>query len=130
MESLELLTIPKEMVEIEINKWLLEIDRQILRRVNKYFNDIFPFNNIDFNEIDLQIVHLQRYRKLWSCKAANNLARWGRIECLKFVKDPKSDGSGEGGIVFGWAIATFAAEHNQLECLKYLRSTGAELDEE
>src|ERR1700719_999446 len=84
MES-PLSTLPKEMIEIEFNKWLLEIDRQILRRVNKYFNCIFPYLFIRFNEIDLQVPHLVRYRKLWNEFTSQNIVIHGRVDCLKYT---------------------------------------------
>src|ERR1700719_4856748 len=107
--TLELLNLPKEMITCEINKWLLELDRQLLRKVSKYFNDIFPFPSINFNDIDLQIVHLARYKKLWDGTTMDNLAKWGRLECLKYARSQ--------GYPWDTLTTTNAALGGHLECL-------------
>jgi hypothetical protein len=111
---MDLITLPKEMIQIEINKWLLEIDRQNLRKVNKYFKNIFCYLSIEFNFIDVQIPHLEKYKKLWNSLTTANIAKWGRVECLKYVR-----GFGEESCFWGSDTTANAAKYGNLDCLKY-----------
>ena len=59
MESL-----PKEIIINEISSWLLSIDKQILRRINTNFHKLFPYEEIKFNETNIELIHLIKYKKL------------------------------------------------------------------
>ncbi len=53
--------LPKELILFEINRYLVEIDRQILRKVCSLFSSLFPHTDIRFNHTDLELVHIRKY---------------------------------------------------------------------
>ena len=52
-----------ELITKEISRWLFIIDKQILRWVNKYFCNLFPYEIIFLNSTEIELVHLIRYKK-------------------------------------------------------------------
>ena len=118
------LTLPKEIIIHEINKYLVEIDKQILRKVNIYFYSMFPFKQIFFDETDLELVHIRRYQKFWTLNTMNNIAKKGDLECLKYLHSPPS---GEPCQWNNWTPA-YAARGGHLRSLKYLHENGCPWD--
>ena len=87
-------SLPVELITKEISRWLLIIDRQILRRVNKNFRNIFPYKRIFFNDIRIELVHLIRYKKLLIRKRRDRYpytiryaATNGNIDCVKYAHE-------------------------------------------
>ena len=58
-------SLPIELVFIEISRYLLTIDKQIMRRISTKFRDIFTYEIIEFDSIKIELVHLIKYKRLW-----------------------------------------------------------------
>ena len=58
-------SLPIELVVIEISRYLLTIDKQIMRRISTKFRDIFTYEIIEFDSIKIELVHLIKYKRLW-----------------------------------------------------------------
>ena len=58
-------SLPIELIVIEISRWLLPIDKQILRRTNRKFRDVFFYEKIVFYSSNIELVHLIKYKRIW-----------------------------------------------------------------
>ena len=116
MESL-----PIELIVKEIAHWLFEVDKQLLRRVNKKFHSLFPYEEIKFNQTEIELIHLIKYKKLWDDETLRFLASNGYLDCLKYAHEN------------GWSWDQYtpenAAENGHLDCLKYAHENGCPWDE-
>ncbi len=121
-----LFDIPRDILVYEISKYLVEIDKQILRKVCHLFSSLFSFKSIKFNDKDiiLELVHIKRYQKLWTIDTMHKIAKQGDLECIKYLRNPES------GKKCNWNSYTtlFAAEGGYIQCLKYLHENGCEWD--
>ena len=117
MESL-----PKEIIINEISSWLLSIDKQILRRINTNFHKLFPYEEIKFNETNIELIHLIKYKKLWDCHTIENIAKIGNLDCLKYAHENEYH--------WGNRITSSAALNGHLDCLKYAHENGCIWDNE
>lgn len=45
-------SLPMELIVTEISYWLVPIDKQLLRKINTIFRDIFPYEKIELGEIN------------------------------------------------------------------------------
>src|SRR6185295_9409014 len=115
-----MLHLPRELVLLEINRYLVEIDRQILRKVCTLFSSLFPHKDIRFNHTDLELVHIRRYQKLWTVNTTKQIVRQGDLEILKYLRSPDS----EKPCPWDESTAAWAAHEGHLECLKYLHENG------
>jgi len=113
-----MLSLPRELVLHEINRYLVEIDRQILRRVCSLFSSLFPYKKIEFDDYNLivELAHICRYQKLWTIDTMNKVVKKGDLESLKYLHSPPDGKSCQ------WDSFTtlYAAQNGHLECLKYL----------
>ncbi len=148
-----MIDLPRELIQHEINKYLVEIDRQILRKVCTFFSSLFPYKSIEFNDmnVDLELVHVKRYQKYWNKYTMNKVAEKGDLESLKYLLAPPNGkqcpwdfytticaaNNGhleclkylyENGCPCGTNIIEFAAMNGHLECIKYLHSQGCKWD--
>ena len=105
---------------LEISYWLLPLDKQILRRINIKFRDLFFYDEILFDETVLELLHLIKYKSLWSNLTTANMARHGNIYCLKYLH--------ENGCFWDRNTSIYAARHGNLHCLKYAYENGCPLD--
>ena len=117
MESL-----PIELIVNEISHWLFEVDKQLLRRVNKKFHSLFSYKEIKFNETEIELVHLIKYKKFWDDKTTSFAAKNGNLECLKY--------SHENGCYWNKLTTYYAAKNGHLDCLKYAHENGCPWNEE
>ncbi len=120
-----MLSIPRELIQHEINKYLVEIDRQILRKVCTLFSSLFQHKSIQFNDTDLELVHIKRYlAKARTVETMNKIAFKGDLESIKYLRSPDL------GEQCPWNYNTTAkaALGGNLECLRYLRENGCPWD--
>ncbi len=117
---MELFELPRDILDYEITKYFVEIDRQILRKVCSYFCKIFPFKSIIFDGhwVEIELVHLKRYQKFWTINTMNKIC--GDLECLQYARSPPL------GKPCPWDSDTFItiAAKGNLECLKYAYENG------
>ena len=114
-------SLPIELIAIEVSRYLLPIDKQILRRINKIFREIFFYEQISFNKTKIELVHLIKYKKLWNQYTTINAARNGYLDCLKYAH--------ENGRSWSKKTACAAAANGHLDCLKYAHENGCPWDE-
>src|SRR6187402_18214 len=109
-----LLALPKDIIIHEINKYLVEIDNQILRKTCSFFSSLFSYKRIDFNDdgVVVEFVHLERYKKFWNVSTIKKITVQGDLKNLKYLR--------ENGCPFDWMTIGYAVENGHLECLKYL----------
>ncbi len=148
--------LPRELLLFEINKYLAELDRQILRKVCSLFSSLFPHKIIGFNHMDLELVHIKRYQKLWSENTINTIVFKEDLESLKYLCSPpngepcpwsswttalaassgnihilkclRSPPSGGEPCPWDWTTPAWAAEQGHLECIKYAHENGCPWD--
>src|SRR6187402_866473 len=87
-----LLSIPLDIINHEINKYLIDIDRQLLRKTCHYFNNLFKYEQIEFTTTDFELVHVKLYKKFWDTgmtksSTINRAATKGDLECLKYIAE-------------------------------------------
>ena len=117
MESL-----PIELIVNEIAHWLFEVDKQLLHRVNKKFHYLFPYEEINFNQTEIEVVHLIKYKKLWDDETLRFLASYGYLDCLKYAH--------ENGCSWDQYTPENAAANGHLDCLKYAHENGCYWNED
>ena len=119
MESL-----PIELIVKEIAHWLFEVDKQLLRRVNKKFHSLFSYKEIKFNETEIELIHLIKYKKLWDNETPRFLSEKGYLDCLKYAH--------ENGVYWNRndTYAIYAALNGHLDCLKYVHENGCSWNED
>ncbi len=119
------LNLPIEIIIHEINKHLVDIDRQIFRKTSIFFLSLFPFKSIKFNSTVLELVHIKRYlAKARDIDTMDKIVSQGDLESLKYLRSPKS---GE-QCPWGCSTTAMAAMGGHLECLKYLHENGCPWD--
>lgn len=101
--------LPLEIITIEICKYLIDIDKQILRRVCKQYKKIFSYKKIKFND-EFELVHLKRYKLQWNDSTPAYSALNGQLDCLKYTH--------ENGCVWNENTNANAARNGHLDCVK------------
>lgn len=145
METFTLLALPRELIITEIDKFLVDIDRQLLRRVSKFFLNLsnLQYKHFDFYNTNIELIHLFKYRKLWNSatecsKTACNLARHDNLRCLRHVHECETDKRRNGSMAPGQVpqphfidkciCPSASAESGSLRCLKYGIDQGCYVD--
>ena len=114
-------SLPIELITNEISTWLLPIDKQIIRRVNVKFRDLFPFEEVEFNDTKLGLVHLIKYKKHWNNDTSANASRNGCLNSLKYLH--------ENGCPWDKYTTFHAATNGHFDCLKYAHENNCPWDE-
>ena len=114
--------LPEELITYGICVFLVDIDRQILRRCSRQFNSIIPYKKIKWLDGPMEIVHLVRYKKLWDDRITAWAAEYGNLECLKYAHYQ--------GCPLDPETTAWAAQYGHLDCLKYAHQNGRPLDPE
>ena len=145
--------LPIELIVNEIAHWLFEVDKQLLRCVNKKFNDFFPYKKIKFNETEIELVHLIKYKKLWNDQTLQFLAQNGYLDCLKYANKngyyklyrydtlctlyASMNGhldclkyAHENTYLWDKKTTMFTAKNGHLDCLKYVHENGCPWDQD
>lgn len=123
-------SLPIKIITEEIFRWLFSIDKQIIRRINKKFNKLTPYEQIEFNKTSIKLVHLIRYKKLWSNYTTANITKNGDLDCtrqrrLNFVGQVYAHNN---GCHWGKYTTQNAAQNGYLDCLKYAHEHGCHWD--
>ena len=113
-------SLPTELLVIEIARHLLPIDKQLLRRVNVKFKNLFTYEEIEFNDTQIELVHLIKYRRLWNKNTTIYAAKNGNLDCLKYAH--------ENNCPWDETTTSSAAENGHLDCLKYAHENGCPWD--
>ncbi len=117
-EKATLMLLPTELLFCEINKYLIELDRQILRRVCIKLFEMFQYKLIEFNDKDLKVelVHVKRYIKFRSKQTMYNAACRGQLEIIKYLYIYRDK------LAWDVEVSKNVVESGNLEALKYIRS--------
>lgn len=106
-------SLPIELIEKEISRWLTPIDEQILRRSNTKFCNIFPYEEITFNDTKIELVHLIKYKMLWNEDTIYNAVINKSLDCAH-----------ENGCASNKYAIRYASQFGYLEGLKYFNEKG------
>ena len=101
-------SLPVELITDEISNWLLPIDKQIMRRINIKFQNLFSFKELIFNNTKVELVHIIKYKKYWNNNTTVNASKNGNIGCLKYLH--------ENDCLWDERTTFFAAVNGHLDC--------------
>lgn len=108
--------LPEELITHGICSFLINIDQQLLRRCSKQFARIIPYKAIEWLNDPIELVHLIKYKRLWTVSTTVWAAMNGHLDCLKYAH--------ENGCPWDSQTTALAAEYGHLDCLEYARKNG------
>src|SRR6188508_2478778 len=115
--------LPTDIILYEINKHLVEIDRQLLRKTCKFFSSIFKYDRIRFDNTDFELIHMKIYKKYWTHSTMISVVERGKLDCLKYMRSKKG-----GECKWNSETTKYAARSGHLNCLKYAHENGCQWD--